>query len=208
MIEIIDLGINNLNSVLRAIRKSSEIDLEIVSKPKESFHQSIIILPGLGNFGTGSAILKSTKLDAYLKRKVESGSRLIGICLGMQLLGCSSEESPNLSGLELIPGKVRKLPKFIGERVPNIGWAETEQSKNFEEFPSLSKQKDFYFVHSYFFEPSDQKDILALTQFGDMKFASAIKLNNVLGFQFHPEKSAEVGKSLLLDCLKWATNET
>jgi len=207
-IEIINLGINNLNSVVRAIRKISEIDLEIVSKPKDTNTKSIIILPGLGNFGTGMGILKVTKLDNYLKEKVKSGSKLIGICLGMQLLASSSEESPNVSGLELIPGKVKKLPKFKDERVPNIGWAETQQIKEFEDFPSLNGQKDFYFVHSYYFETLRQQDILASTKFGNIEFASAIKLENVMGFQFHPEKSAEIGISLLSDSIKWAVNET
>jgi len=205
MIEIINLGINNLNSVVRAIRKISKIDLEIVSKPKDTSTQSIIILPGLGNFGAGMGVLKTTKLDVYLKKKVDSGSKLIGICLGMQLLASSSEESPNVSGLELIPGKVKKLPKFKDEKVPNIGWSETQQIKDFADFPSLNAQKDFYFVHSYYFETLEQTDILASTKFGNIEFASAIKLKNVLGFQFHPEKSAEIGVNLLSDSIKWAS---
>jgi glutamine amidotransferase len=206
-IEIIDLKINNIASVVKALKLCTELKIEVVEKPSND-DRSILILPGLGKFESGMVALTQNSLNKYISEKVNCGSVIVGICLGMQLLGEKSEESPGVVGLSLIPGESRKFTKTIGERVPNIGWARVNQKIDNEKFPSLSQGKDFYFVHSYHFVPKNLDFIVGETGYGNSNFVSVIRKENIIGIQFHPEKSAQIGISLIDEIIKWSTSET
>jgi glutamine amidotransferase len=206
-VEILDLGINNLNSIINSLKSINKSNIKIVEKNEINKDFSLLILPGLGKFQSGMNAIEERGLDRYIRIKLESGSCLLGICLGMQLLGWGSQESPNVKGLSLIRGNSFKLSTEFGERIPNVGWAHAQLKKDFELFPSLTLKKDFYFVHSFHFLPEDDNDILSETKFGSSKFVSSIKFNRIVGVQFHPEKSANIGQAFLSDALSWAKNE-
>ena len=209
-IEILDLGINNLNSVVSAVDQTKNVEdsLLITRFPSEMKSDSkLILLPGLGSFQSGSESLNSSGLSSYIHNSVENGSFVLGICLGMALLGNSSEESRGFLGLGIIEGESQKLRKDSGERIPHNGWSEVVPAKDSSRFPSLSLKKDFFFVHSYEFRPRCAEDVLTLTPFGATKFVSGVKKDRVIGFQFHPEKSSSIGRSLLKDVLDWSRVE-
>lgn len=206
---IIDLGINNLTSVQRAFSvplKSSD-SLTIIEADSELERPNLIVLPGLGTFGSGITALRQKNLINRIKMWYSEGSKLVGICLGMQLLATQSQESPDSKGLNLIDSQVVRLPDDQNERIPHTGWAETNYATPMQPFPSLRSTADFYFVHSYHLIPVNKADILTTTPFGDTKFVSSILSNNILGIQFHPEKSGMIGKILISEIVQWARHE-
>jgi len=205
-IEIIDLKINNIASVVKALKLCTELEIEVIDKPS-NHNKSILILPGLGKFESGMDALVQDGLNNYISEKVNRGSVIVGICLGMQLLGEASEESPGVVGLSLIPGESIRFIKTLDERVPNIGWARVNQTRDYEKFSSLSSEKDFYFVHSYHFIPKNSDLIVGETKYGNSSFVSVVRKNNVIGIQFHPEKSAQIGINLIGEIVKWAIDE-
>jgi glutamine amidotransferase len=206
---ILDLGINNLTSVLKSYSESLDKNDSIATleKYETNLRPDLIVLPGLGTFAAGMGQLSRRGLDEALYFWLEKGSKLVGICLGLQLLGESSEESEGKSGLSLIEGHSRKLQKVPSERVPNVGWVEVNGTKLSNKFESLTKKNDFYFVHSYHFCPADEANILAEAEYGDMKIVAGVHNENVLGFQFHPEKSGQNGLNLTREIIAWARNE-
>lgn len=206
---IIDLGINNLTSVERAFLtplKPSD-SLVVIADDHKAERPDLIILPGLGNFEAGVLALRDRKLFEKIKHWTNDGTKIVGICLGMQLLGTSSEESKGIEGLGLIPSRVERLPGDQGARVPNVGWSETNISNASQAFSALATQGDFYFVHSYHVIPDEEKDVLTRTSFGKVDFVSSILSRNILGFQFHPEKSGSKGAKLVSEVIEWARNE-
>jgi glutamine amidotransferase len=207
-IEIIDLKINNINSVLKAVKHISNQEVDLIETPNHNMRKSLIILPGLGKFKAGMDALTKNQLNVYINEKIQNGSFIVGICLGMQLLGDASEESPGTIGLSLINGVCKKLKATEGEHVPNIGWAQVNPKNNFDPFQALSRERDFYFVHSYHFVPESKEQIIGETNFGTSNFVSAINTKRVVGFQFHPEKSASIGYKLIEEIVVWASNET
>lgn len=209
LVAIIDLGINNLTSVQRAFSEPlrSTDSLAIIEKESKIGQPDLIVLPGLGKFGTGMAALWERNLVEKIKSWNGDGTKIVGICLGMQLLGTSSEESSEVQGLDLIPSTVKKLPATLSERIPHTGWAETNVTLKSQPFSALSTQGDFYFVHSYHLIPNEDLDVLTRTPFGEYSFVSSIYSNNVLGFQFHPEKSGKKGKKLISEIIDWSRVE-
>jgi imidazole glycerol phosphate synthase glutamine amidotransferase subunit len=208
MIEILDLGINNLSSISRAfISSSSEDSVQILEEPGDYAKKSLMVLPGLGSFSSGMLALQDRGLDQYIIHKVKSGSHLVGICLGMQLLGDTSQESPGIGGLALIRGESKLLNPHKREKVPHIGWNDVSPTKDVSSLGQLHAGKDFYFVHSYHFCPEDAEDELTVTPFGEVNFTSAVMQGRVVGFQFHPEKSGSGGRNLISQIIQWSNNE-
>ncbi len=207
-IEVLDLGINNLNSVIRAfgINLTQADSISVFDNSLNHLKADLVVLPGLGSFDAGMSSLRSSGLENKILEGVRSGIKIVGICLGMQLLGTNSEESLGTMGLDLIQGSTKKLPSMNLEKVPHTGWAET--ISNNATFQSLTQPGDFYFVHSYQFIPNENANILSSTPFGDKTFVSAIKYENILGFQFHPEKSGRKGNELIKEIIKWVKNES
>lgn len=203
-IEILDLGINNLSSIKKAITGQITSQDSCVSIETQSMSRNpdLIILPGLGHFESGMAALARNDFVELLNDQNERGTKIVGICLGMQLLCKESEEAPGIKGLSLISGKVKLLPP--GEPIPHIGWNEVRVDSKSEIFPSLASNRDFYFVHSFAVELEKPSEIVAKTKFADKLFVSSFKYENILGFQFHPEKSGRVGEQLLSEVVSWA----
>jgi glutamine amidotransferase len=206
---IVDLGINNLTSVQRAfsVPLKPMDSLTVIEDDSKVEQPNLIILPGLGNFGAGMAALKERKLIEKIKKWNHEGTKVVGICLGMQLLGSFSEESKGVEGLDLIASKIERLPGNQNERIPHTGWAETECAFDSQPFPALQSKGDFYFVHSYQVIPVNSEDVLSRSPFGTTSFVSSVFSKNILGVQFHPEKSGGKGKSLISEIVQWARSE-
>ena len=204
LVSVIDLRINNLTSVINSFSKKLLPSDDIsVFDPNSIILPDLLILPGLGNFEAGMHSLNKNRLDFKIKELAMSGTKIVGICLGMQLLADKSAESPDIQGLGLIPGHCEKLPSNVGVPVPHMSWNEVSSS-NSGIFHSLISRRDFYFTHSYHLLPKNSLSILGYTKFGSINFVSAIKQSNILGFQFHPEKSGVVGLALISEILRWA----
>jgi glutamine amidotransferase len=203
-VEVLDLGINNLASLRRGLSDAGARELRIIATAEESRGADLLVLPGVGSFGSAVDELTSRGLDDTIRHHVARGGYLFGVCLGMQLLASTSEESPGIRGLGLIPGAVRRLDPGPRDRVPNIGWSESVAAQCDGPLPVLHRDVDYYFVHSYAVVPESNSDILATSSFGGTTFVSAIRRDSVLGVQFHPEKSSRPGAQLLTEVLEWA----
>lgn len=207
-IGIIDLGINNLSSVSRAfsLAKGNSDEIKVVST-QENENFDLLVLPGLGKFEAGMKALNSQGLTQWITNSVSHETKIVGICLGMQLLASSSDESPGVKGLDLVEGHVTKLVPLKNSRVPHMGWNEVKAIEGNYFSGKLSKTGDYYFVHSYHLVPSNFESVVGQTFFGMDTFASVVQGRNILGLQFHPEKSGNRGEKLIIDLIEWARNE-
>jgi glutamine amidotransferase len=203
-VEVLDLGINNLASLRRGLLEAGAPQLRVIADASESRGADLMVLPGVGAFGAAVTELEARGLDRLVSDHVAAGGYLFGVCLGMQLLGTSSEETPLARGLGLVPGQVRKLIAGPDARVPNMGWSGLQAAESSDDFPTLRKHLDFYFVHSYAMVPDDDADVLTTTMFGEVPFVSGVLREKVLGLQFHPEKSSRAGNRLLADVVAWS----
>jgi glutamine amidotransferase len=197
---IIDYGLCNLDSVCRAVQVNGA-QAAVVDTPEALAEQDMLILPGVGSFGTAIANLDRAQLVPALRERIAAGTPLLGICLGMQLLASSSEEGGRFAGLGLIPGEVVMLKKAApDERIPHVGWNVVNYERDDPVFADVSSGTDFYFVHSFHMRCADQADVLARTPFCG-GFASVVRRDNVWGTQFHPEKSLPAGHRVLRNFL-------
>lgn len=197
MITIIDYNTGNLGSIQNILRKIGE-DSVITSDIDEIASASKIILPGVGAFDTGMKNLTDLGLVDILNKKVVSEKiPVLGICLGMQLLSNGSEEGM-YKGLGWIDAKTVRF-RFVDTaeyKIPHMGWNFIKQQKESKLFSGMFTDPRFYFVHSYYFKANDPSDILTSTDY-EIEFTSAIERGNILGVQFHPEKSHKFGMKLL-----------
>jgi glutamine amidotransferase len=163
----------------------------------------IIVLPGVGTFRQGMDFLVSMQLAKLIRDHAEADGKLVGICLGMQMLLQSSTESPGIEGLGLIPGSCEHIPENSSFSVPHIGWNEIKITDNQDNIlapfrcPSGSSKSDFYFVHSYYAKPLKSDSVIASFEHPLGMLPAAIASGNCIGFQFHPEKSGSAGYDLL-----------
>ncbi|OHB70607.1 MAG: imidazole glycerol phosphate synthase, glutamine amidotransferase subunit [Planctomycetes bacterium RBG_16_43_13] len=199
---VIDYGMGNLGSVRRSLEECGARVI-VSDNPKDIESVAKVVLPGVGAFADGMANLNklgwvSAIYDAVKKERLP----LLGICLGMQLLADKGYEGGETAGLGLVPGKVIRLePDSPNTKIPHIGWNEVNQTKSDYIFNGIDDGTDFYFVHSYHFVSTDTEHILATTPFCN-KFVSAVAAGNIIGVQFHPEKSGYPGLQLLENFLK------
>lgn len=195
MIGIIDYGMGNLRSVLKAIEFLGG-EGRVTARAEELDACEKLILPGVGSFGAGMENLRRGGLDEYVRRRAAEGTPLLGICLGMQFLLEESEEEGLFQGLGLVKGRV--VP-FTEGKIPHMGWNAVEDMRGplFDGIPSGTQ---FYFVHSYFADTAEEYT-LGKTEYYRM-FASAVGKNNVFGVQFHPEKSGAAGLQLLRNYMR------
>lgn len=209
IVGIIDLGINNLTSVQRAFTLSVKPtdSVVVIDANRKMTRPDLIVLPGLGKFATGMSKIHEKNLINPIKEWTNDGARLVGICLGMQLLGTASEESLGVEGLNLIPSRIERLPSSREERIPHTGWAETNTVCDSQPFSALATDGDFYFVHSFHLIPHNEKDTLSRTPFGNYSFVSSVLSRNILGLQFHPEKSGKKGRTLISEVIEWSRIE-
>ena len=195
MIGIIDYGMGNLRSVLKAIEFLGG-EGRVTARAEELDACEKLILPGVGSFGAGMENLRRGGLDEYVRRRAAEGTPLLGICLGMQFLLEESEEEGLFQGLGLVKGRV--VP-FTEGKIPHMGWKAVEDMRGplFDGIPSGTQ---FYFVHSYFADTAEEYT-LGKTEYY-RTFASAVGKNNVFGVQFHPEKSGAAGLQLLRNYMR------
>ncbi|MEI7542107.1 MAG: imidazole glycerol phosphate synthase subunit HisH [bacterium] len=188
-IAVIDYGMGNLHSVMKALQYE-KIPAVLTDNPEVIKKCSGIILPGVGAFQDAMAEIEKRKLKKVLIEEVLKGKPLLGICLGMQLLFSYSSEFGRHKGLGFVPGNVVRFN--LKMKVPHIGWNEAViVNKGSKILKGIKNSQFFYFVHSYYCVPLNKKAILTKTQYGNIIFTSAVELGNVFGFQFHPEKSTE-----------------
>ena len=190
-ISIIDIGLNNLNSVMSACTKVG-LKVNIISDYKSLIKSDAILLPGVGAFNHAMKNLKKNNLDEGIKDYFKEGKPIFGICLGMQILFSKSYENGIHNGLGIIKGEVKKFDKKF-EIVPNIGWNKIKLVNNNKGSLISNNEKFFYFVHSFYCSPNDRKVISSNSSFGNFKFCSSILKDNIEAFQFHPEKSGKNG---------------
>lgn len=193
---LIDYGAGNLMSITNALKKL-RAQYCLVNKPEDLENIDAIILPGVGNFGDAME-----KLEGFRKPLLEAigkGIPFLGLCLGIQIVFESSDESPGVKGLGLFKGQCRRLPSDV--KTPHMGWNTVNVVKESSIFTDIDDSSYFYFVHSYYPEPSDDDLMVAQTEYG-LIFPSVIRLENVYATQFHPEKSGELGLKLLNNFLK------
>ena len=193
MIILIDYGVGNLFSVAKAAAFVGG-DVKISNSADDLKRAEKIILPGVGAFGDCMKNLEATGLIPAIKREVFSGKPLLGICVGLQILFAGSEESPNVDGLKIFGGRVKKIQ--AGDlKIPHMGW-NSVRFDNSKLFAGLNGAPYFYFVHSYHAAPDDKKIIAATTTYGE-EVTAALEFENIFATQFHPEKSGDVGLRVL-----------
>lgn len=197
MTGIIDYNAGNISSVARALT-SLELDFVISKTPDELASVKRLIIPGVGEAAFAMKQLKNSGFDSFIIEAAKSGIPVLGICLGSQIVLDFSEEG-NVDCLGLIPGKVRHFPLSMPEegfKIPHMGWNNISYKKPDPLFSGIQENSDFYFVHSYYLEPSDKEDITGIAGYG-IEFSCALNRKNIFALQFHPEKSGVQGLKIL-----------
>lgn len=193
-IGIVNYSIGNVGSVYSAF-KFYNFDCFLINEPKELSKVDIIVLAGVGNFITAVSKLKELQMwDRINEEVITKKKPVVGICLGMQLFADVSYEDGETMGFGWIEGEVTKI-KGDNLKIPHIGWNGLEYSDN-RLFAGM-RYNSFYFMHSYHFIPKDEKVVVARTKYGNLEFISAVRKDNIIGVQFHPEKSQGDGLRLL-----------
>lgn len=204
-ITIIDYNCGNIFSLIRLFEKL-KIKYNVSNDPKIIAKSDKLILPGVGSFSVGIDNLKKKNIDEIIRQFVKKGNWILGICLGMQLLVSNSEEFGDYNGLDLIKGEVKKLKSAnkLKYKIPHVGW----NSINFKEnahsnnlLKNVKNLSNFYFTHSFAVKTKFEEDTLAETIYSENLFSSIISKENILGVQFHPEKSGIVGEKMIRNFL-------
>lgn len=199
---IIDYGMGNLHSVLNAVDYLG-FDCDLVNSPEKIHDHDRIILPGVGSYARAMSNLEERGYIPHLTKYIKSGRPLLGICLGMHLLSSLGTEPTKTKGLNYISGKVGLIPVKENVPLPHVGWNSIELQYDHPVFKGARVTADYYFVHSYCFMAEQDKDILGFTQYDDQTFVSAVARGNIIGLQFHPEKSQVSGLRLLENFCDW-----
>ncbi len=200
-VALIDYGAGNLCSVANALR-SIGVDPRIVTTPEGLEGATHLVLPGVGSFGDCMAQLQQRGLVDSIRDWARSGKPYLGICLGYQLLFDSSEESPGVEGLGVLPGSVRRFQESPGLKIPHMGWNSVSPRRNGQGmWQGLGEEPYFYYVHSYFPVPADRAAIAGETSYGKDRFAAAVEQGKLWACQFHPEKSQDAGIALIRNFL-------
>lgn len=201
MIAVIDYGMGNLKSLCNALDYLG-FESKLVSTGEELEDCDHVICPGVGSFPAAVENLKSRTLFEPLRRSAAAGKPFLGICLGMQLLAEKGFEYGEAPGLGVVGGAVCRLEPGSGEKVPHVGWNQVDLKQDHPVWKGIKKDTDFYFVHSYHFVAENSEEVLATSEYGG-SFTSAVAKRNVVGVQFHPEKSQENGLRLLENFAQW-----
>lgn len=195
MIAIIDYGAGNIQSVNKAL-KHIGCDAFITRDKEQILRADGAVLPGVGSFGDTMDTMNSYGIKDTVIEYTKSGKPFLGICLGLQLLFPSSEESPEAEGLGIFDGTITKIPSGEGLKIPHIGWNSLDTKKTDGLFKGIENNPYVYFVHSYFLNATDKDIVSAQTQYG-VTIDAAVEKGNVFATQFHPEKSGETGLKIL-----------
>ena len=201
MTSLIDYDAGNLKSVEKALLYLGET-VKITRDPRELLSSERVILPGVGSFGDAMEKLGHYELIPVIKDIVAKGIPFFGICLGLQLLFEESDEAPGVSGLGLLPGRIRRFPKESGLKIPQIGWNSLSLKHEGRLFRDVADGSFVYFVHSYYLECEETDQFVkAFCDYG-VTFGASVEKENVFACQFHPEKSSETGLKILGNFLR------
>ncbi len=194
MIAIVDYGVGNLANVARALGRADAKDVRVTRDRDEIAAAAAVVLPGVGHFGHCARELARHGLARAVHETRERGTPLLGLCVGMQLLFETSEEDPDARGLGLLRGTVRRIAG--GVRVPHTGWDEVRLRRAHPWLAGVPDGAHFYFVHSYAPAPADDADVVGACDYG-AGVVAIVGSGEILGVQFHPEKSGAMGTRLL-----------
>ena len=195
MIAIIDYDAGNIKSVEKALKTLGQ-DVVVTRDADEILNADKVILPGVGSFGDAMGKLHDYHLVEVIQKVVEKKIPFLGICLGLQLLFESSEETPGVDGLGILKGKIVKIPDNGELKIPHMGWNSLHFQNEGRLFANLEQESYVYFVHSYYLQAEDEAIVKATTEYSTHIHASVEK-ENVFACQFHPEKSSDVGLTIL-----------
>ncbi|HMA60090.1 MAG TPA: imidazole glycerol phosphate synthase subunit HisH [Halanaerobiales bacterium] len=192
MVGIIDYGAGNLNSICKAFEHIG-FTTEIIEEKIDTDKYEAVVLPGVGAFPGAMDRLRANNLVEFIKEFVKTNKPMLGVCLGMQLLFEWGYEDTKTKGLDLLPGEVVKMESSL--KIPHMGWNELEIIKEDPLFKGLPDNPHYYFVHSYKLKEITE-EVIAVTEYGG-KVPAVVKKDNIIGLQFHPEKSGNNGLKLL-----------
>jgi glutamine amidotransferase len=204
VIAVVDYGVNNLASVVRALRAGGH-SAELTNDPDEIRRADRVLVPGVGNFGQASRTLEATGLGQAVREVAKAGRPVMGICLGLQLFFELSEEAPEARGMALLPGRVRRFSTTLP--VPHVGWARVDLTDSGRRHQLLGRAfgdsaQFFYHVHSYYPTSLPESDVLGTGDYGGV-FPTLVGEGSIIGAQFHPEKSQLAGIALLAAFAEW-----
>lgn len=200
-VAVIDYGAGNLRSISRALVAAGARPV-LIGAPVDRERFDALVLPGVGAFGAAMRRLDAAGLPAWIRSLAASGTPLIGVCLGMQLLYERSEEGGDVPGLALLRGAVRRFPP--GLKIPHMGWNQLLLRRSSPILEGMAGGAWVYFVHSYVVEGADADDVVAAASYG-VEFPAIVQHGRIIGLQFHPEKSGVTGHRLLRNILTAAT---
>ena len=196
LIGLVDYGSGNLRSVERAVEHAGGTCVHVTG-PGGTGECDALLVPGVGSFGDCARQLREAGLWNVIGEWIAADRPYLGICLGYQLLFDSSEESPGVAGLGVIPGRVVHFPRAQGLKIPHMGWNRLEILKPSDRIlKGLEEENDVYFVHSYYPVPEDQEIVTSVCTYG-VRFAASVTRGNLSAVQFHPEKSQALGLAML-----------
>ena len=195
MIAVIDYDAGNIKSVQKALEFLGK-QAVVTRDRNEILTAERVILPGVGNFGDAMAKLKNFGLVSVLEEVAKQGTPFLGICLGLQLLFEESEESPGVKGLGLLPGRIVRIPKETGLKIPQIGWNALKYPSKGRLFEKVPEGAYVYFVHSYYLQAQEKEIVKATVEYG-VRVEASVEKDNIFACQFHPEKSSEAGLQIL-----------
>lgn len=195
MIAIIDYDSGNIQSVYKALRHIG-CDCVITRDKDEILSADGAVLPGQGSFGDCVGSMKNLGIDGAVKEFINSGKPFLGICVGLQLLFERSEESPEVDGLSVFDGTIKRIPNGEGLKIPHMGWNSIDLLKKDGLFKGIEDGAYVYFIHSYYLDCEDKSIVSAQTEYG-VRIDAAVCKGNVYATQFHPEKSGDVGLKIL-----------
>lgn len=195
MIAILDYDAGNIKSVEKAMQLLGE-EVCVTRDAKVILQAEKVILPGVGSFGEAMNKLHAYGLVPVIKQVVEKKVPFLGICLGLQLLFESSEESPGIEGLGILKGKIIRIPEGTGRKVPHIGWNSLHYPNPGRLFKGIPSDSYVYFVHSYYLAAEEESIVTATTEYG-VSIHASVEQGNVFACQFHPEKSSDNGLRIL-----------
>ncbi len=195
MIAIIDYDAGNIRSVEKAMAKLGQ-EVWITRDRERIMNADKVILPGVGSFGDAMAHLREYNLVEVIKDVVAEKKPFLGICLGLQLLYESSEETPGVEGLGVLKGKILKIPEQEGLKIPHMGWNSLHLQNDGRLFRGIEQNPYVYFVHSYYLKAEEEETVKATTEYS-VKIHASVEKDNVFACQFHPEKSGDLGLQIL-----------
>lgn len=195
MIAIVDYDAGNIKSVEKALQFLGQEP--VVTRDKETLLQAEkVIVPGVGAFGDAMGKMHQYGLVEVLREIADKGTPLLGICLGLQLFFESSEETPGVEGLGLLPGKIVRIPDKEGFKIPHMGWNSIQINPASRLLKGIEEGAYVYFVHSYYLQAENEADVAATTDYV-VNIHAAAEHENIFATQFHPEKSGEIGLRIL-----------